>query len=87
MPTLYADTVIRDANVITIDASRPRAQAVAIRDGKFKDEIVPLEVTTTVVSGGPDGNGARPVYCVADPFDGSYLFKRDIPDFWFSSPT
>jgi len=24
-------------------------------------------------------------YCVADPFDGSYLFKRGIPDFWYSS--
>ena len=40
-------------------ASHQKA-AAAIRDGKFKDEIVPLEVTTTVVSGGPDGNGARP---------------------------
>jgi len=26
-----------------------------------------------------------PEYCVADPFDGSYLFKRGIPDFWYSS--
>lgn len=26
-----------------------------------------------------------PCYCVADPFDGSYLFKRGIPDFWYSS--
>jgi len=25
------------------------------------------------------------VYCVADPFDGSYLFKRGIEDFWYSS--
>ena len=25
------------------------------------------------------------VYCVCDPFDGSYLFKRGIPDFWYSS--
>jgi len=24
-------------------------------------------------------------FCVADPFDGSYLFKRGIPDFWYSS--
>jgi len=24
-------------------------------------------------------------YCVCDPFDGSYLFKRAIPDFWYSS--
>ena len=25
------------------------------------------------------------IYCVSDPFDGSYLFKRGIPDFWYSS--
>jgi len=29
---------------------------------------------------------ADPVaYAVADPFDGSWLFKRGIPDFWYSS--
>ncbi len=32
----------------------------------------------------PDAAGPR-FYCVADPFDGSYLFKRGIPDFWYSS--
>ena len=25
------------------------------------------------------------MYCVSDPFDGSYLFKRGIPDFWYST--
>ena len=25
------------------------------------------------------------LYAVCDPFDGSYLFKRGIPDFWYSS--
>lgn len=25
------------------------------------------------------------MYCVCDPFDGSYLFKRGLPDFWYSS--
>lgn len=25
------------------------------------------------------------MYVVADPFDGSFLFKRGIPDFWYSS--
>ena len=39
-------------------ASHQKA-AAAIRDGKFKDEIVPLKVTTTVVSGGQDGNGVN----------------------------
>lgn len=35
MSTLYADTIYRNTNVITIDPGNPRAQAVAIRDGKF----------------------------------------------------
>jgi len=31
------------------------------------------------------GAGGDKLYCVCDPFDGSYLFKRGIPDFWYSS--
>ncbi|MCZ6490515.1 MAG: acetyl-CoA C-acyltransferase [Acidobacteria bacterium] len=46
-----------DADAFAL-ASHQKA-AAAIRDGKFKDEIVPLEVTTTVVSGGQDGNGSN----------------------------
>jgi fructose-1,6-bisphosphatase/inositol monophosphatase family enzyme len=29
--------------------------------------------------------GGEILYCVSDPFDGSYLFKRGIPDFWYST--
>ena len=35
MATYHADTVIRRANVITIDPALPRASAVAMRDGRF----------------------------------------------------
>lgn len=31
------------------------------------------------------GKGDPVYYVVADPFDGSWLFKRGIPDFWYSS--
>ena len=31
-----------------------------------------------------EGTGG-PVYVIADPFDGSFLFKHGIPDFWYSS--
>jgi len=31
------------------------------------------------------GQGQPVAYAVADPFDGSWLFKRGIPDFWYSS--
>lgn len=31
------------------------------------------------------GESAPKYYVVADPFDGSWLFKRGIPDFWYSS--
>jgi predicted amidohydrolase YtcJ len=33
--TLDADTIVQNANVITIDPRRPGAEALAIRDGKF----------------------------------------------------
>jgi len=29
--------------------------------------------------------GGEPVYCVSDPFDGSWLFKRQLPLWWYSS--
>jgi len=29
--------------------------------------------------------GEAEAFVVSDPFDGSFLFKRDIPDFWYSS--
>ena len=35
MPSYHADTVIRRANVITIDPGRPRATAIAMRDGRL----------------------------------------------------
>ena len=31
------------------------------------------------------GKGAPEAFVVSDPFDGSFLFKRAIPDFWYSS--
>ena len=33
----------------------------------------------------PEDTTDGDMYVVADPFDGSYLFKRGIPDFWYSS--
>ena len=35
MPSIYADTVVRNANVITIDPRRPRAEALAILHGRL----------------------------------------------------
>lgn len=29
--------------------------------------------------------GAEPMYCVSDPFDGSWLFKRQLPLWWYTS--
>ena len=62
---LTAENVSRKYNISREDAdafsvaSHQKALA-AIRDGKFKDEIVPLEVTTTTFPSGPDGNGCKP---------------------------
>jgi len=29
--------------------------------------------------------GGEPLYCVSDPFDGSWLFKRQLPLWWYTS--
>ena len=61
---LTAENVARKYSITREDAdafalASHQKAAAAIRGGKFKDEIVPLEVTTTVVSGGQDGNGSN----------------------------
>ncbi len=52
--SLKAETVIQNANVITIDSRQPRAQALAIWDGKFvavgsNDEVANLAGPATRV--------------------------------------
>jgi predicted amidohydrolase YtcJ len=51
---LHADTIIRNANIITMDPTQPRASALAIRGGKFaavgsNDDISGLEGKGTQV--------------------------------------
>ncbi len=43
----------------------------------LSEEVGRLEINTE--------RGDDKFFCVCDPFDGSYLFKRGIPDFWYSS--
>ena len=31
------------------------------------------------------GGGGEALYCVSDPFDGSWLFKRQLPLWWYTS--
>jgi len=53
------DSISRaDADAFAL-ASHQKALA-AIREGRFKDEIVPLEVITTTLTNGPNGNGSKP---------------------------
>jgi hypothetical protein len=53
---LFADLVVTDANVITVDKSLPRAQAFAVRDGRFiavgaNTDVEPfIGAGTTVIS-------------------------------------
>ena len=48
MTTYHADTVIRRANVITIDPAQPRATAVAMRDGRIIGVGSDTDVATLV---------------------------------------
>jgi len=55
----------------------------------LSEEAGRVEVGSTTPSGPAapsvgEGTGG-PVYVVSDPFDGSFLFKHGIPDFWYSS--
>jgi len=57
----------------------------------FRKRLAELSVPVTLLSeeaGRVDiqtEKTGKPLIAVADPFDGSYLFKRAIPDFWYSS--
>ena len=62
---LTAENVARKYNISREDAdafalSSHQKALAAIRDGKFKDEIVPLEISTTTLPGTGNGNGVKP---------------------------
>ena len=59
------------------DGYTKRLQATGRNVVLLSEEVGRLEINA-------DRGGAR-LFCVCDPFDGSYLFKRGIPDFWYSS--
>lgn len=88
MPSIYADTVIRNANIITIDNRRPRAEALAVLHGRFAavrdvDDVAEWVGHDTNVSG-LDGN-PRPlgaglhVRRHQDLTDTAALTIKDIP--------
>ena len=66
--------VDKDAEDGYIDRLKERGQPVAM----LSEEVERLEI-------GTEGGKAAEAFVVSDPFDGSYLFKRGIPDFWYSS--
>ena len=53
------------------------------RLGGWGRRVVLLSEEAGRVEMGPDEG--EPFYVVSDPFDGSFLFKHGIPDFWYSS--
>lgn len=59
------------------DGFRRRLEARGAKVVLLSEEAGRVEI-----HGGKPGD---PLYAVADPFDGSYLFKRDIPGFWYTS--
>ncbi len=48
----------------------------------LSEEVGRLEITPKTK---PDVSLAQPVFFVSDPFDGSMLYKRNIPAFWYTA--
>lgn len=53
-PEEYADTILQNGNVYTVDTLQPRAQAIAIREGKIlkvgsNEDVAPLRSEATTV--------------------------------------
>lgn len=61
----------------TEDAYRRRLEERGAPIILLSEEAGRVEINATA--------SGKKLFCVADPFDGSYLFKRGIPDFWYSS--
>jgi fructose-1,6-bisphosphatase/inositol monophosphatase family enzyme len=61
----------------TEDGYRRRIEASGRNVVLLSEEAGRLEINAE--------KGGQRLFCVCDPFDGSYLFKRGIPDFWYSS--
>ena len=61
----------------TEDGYTKRIEATGMNVVLLSEEVGRLEINAE--------KGGDRFFCVCDPFDGSYLFKRGIPDFWYSS--
>lgn len=71
-----------DPEIFKVDKDTENAVAARLKESgapfvMLSEEVGRLEINI-------DAEGEK-LFVVCDPFDGSYLFKRGIPDFWYSS--
>jgi len=71
-----------DPEIFKVDKDTEDAVAARLKEQgspviMLSEEVGRIEINT-------DAAGKK-FFVVCDPFDGSYLFKRGIPDFWYSS--
>jgi len=71
---IRVDKVAEELVVERLRASGMRATLLSEEAGRL--EIAPAKASSAF---------PEPAYVICDPFDGSYLYRRQIPTFWFTS--
>ena len=75
-----------DPEVIGVDKQAEDAIIGGLRQSGVKAVVLSEEAGRLELPGDPARAGelAEPVYCIIDPFDGSMLYRRQIPAFWYT---
>ncbi len=71
-----------DPEIFKVDKDTENAYRRRLKEWGGPIVMLSEEVGRLEINPGAKG---EPLYAVCDPFDGSYLFKREIPDFWYTS--
>jgi len=71
-----------DPEVFKVDKDTENQYTKRLQERGGRVTLLSEEVGRIEINEGVEGER---MFIVCDPFDGSYLFKRGIPDFWYSS--
>ncbi|OIO75339.1 MAG: hypothetical protein AUJ85_03455 [Elusimicrobia bacterium CG1_02_37_114] len=71
-----------DPDILKVDKDAEKGYMKRLEERGMPFIFLSEEVGRVEINAGKNG---KKLYVVCDPFDGSYLFKHGIPDFWYSS--